>query len=291
MRFGVVGTYGSVAQVVAMAAEAEDAGWDGFFTWDALSIGAMDIWDPWTLLGAAATATRRIRLGALVFALPRRPPWEVARQAVTVDHLSGGRLVMPVGLGVLEDRGFAGVGAGSPSTRVRAEMLDECLAVLERAWTGETFSFTGRHHTVTDLVIAPPPVQRPRVPVWPVAALGSARSLGRAARWDGAVLQHAGHDALVRPEEAAVAVRWLHERRARLAADGTGVGTGVGTTPVTTFDVVAQGALPPDADQAREYLAALAAAGVTWWVEARWDPATDSPEALGALIRRGPPVT
>lgn len=282
MRFGVVGTYGSVAQVVALAGEAEDAGWDGFFTWDALSIGAMDIWDPWTVLGAAATVTRRIRLGALVFALPRRAPWEVARQAVTVDHLSGGRLVMPVGLGVLDDRGFAGVGAGSPSTRERAEMLDESLTVLERAWTGETFSFTGRHHTVTDLVIAPPPLQRPRVPVWPVAALGSARSLGRAARWDGAVLQHSGQDAPVRPEEAASAVRWLLERRSRMAAEGAAV--------PATFDVVAQGTLPSDPGGARDYVDALAAAGVTWWVEARWDPATGSPEALATLIRRGPPA-
>ena len=96
MRFGFVASHGSAHEVVAMAREAEASGWDGFFTWDGISIGPMDTWDPWALLGAVAVSTERIRLGAMVFPLARRRPWKVAREALTVDRLAGGRLVLPV---------------------------------------------------------------------------------------------------------------------------------------------------------------------------------------------------
>ncbi|MGO3485494.1 MAG: LLM class flavin-dependent oxidoreductase, partial [Cellulosimicrobium funkei] len=109
IKVGVVGSFGSAAQVLEMAVGAEDAGWDGFFSWDGLSLLSMpvDTFDPWAVLAAAAVRTERITLGAMVFALPRRKPWEVVRQALTVDHLSGGRLVLPVGVGVLDDGGFS----------------------------------------------------------------------------------------------------------------------------------------------------------------------------------------
>src|SRR5690554_2420477 len=107
MRFGFVGSYGSAAQMVEIALAAEEHGWDGFFTWDGISLtsegwsegtlAALDVWDPFTLLGAVATRTSRLRLGAIVFAVPRREPWKLAREALTVDHLSEGRLVLPVG--------------------------------------------------------------------------------------------------------------------------------------------------------------------------------------------------
>ncbi|GGC12590.1 LLM class flavin-dependent oxidoreductase [Cellulomonas carbonis] len=284
MRIGVVGTYGSATEVVGLARDAEEAGWDGFFTWDGISLGGMDTWDPWTLLGAVATVTSRITLGALVFVPGRRRPWKLAREVLTVDHLSGGRLVLPAGLGVLDDGGLSRVSGEATALRERAERLDEALAILDLAASGRPFSFEGRHHRVTDLVIAPPPVQRPRVPVWPVAGLGSARSMGRAARWDGAVLQHVGEERDPTPAEVADAVAWLRERRERLAA-----APDTGVRPDTPFDVVVQGRLPGDASAAQDRLAALAEAGATWWVEARWDPARDTPAALRALVEQGPP--
>ena len=278
LRVGVVGAYGTVAQHVTLAREAEQHGWDGFFTWDGIAIGPMDTWDPWVLLGAAACATERVTLGALVFALPRRRPWEVARQTVTVDHLSGGRLVLPVGLGVNDDGGASRVGSPPPSVRERAERLDEHLEILRRAWTGEAFSFHGTHHVAEDLVLAPPPVQRPRIPVWPVAAVGRPRSMARAARWDGAVLQTAGVEVDLTPEQVDGAVRWLRERR---EADGV--------DPAAPFDVVCHGTLPADPSAAEARLRELADAGATWWVEAAWDPATATPEATLAQVRQGPP--
>lgn len=114
MRYGFVGSFGTVAEQVALAREVEAAGWDGYFTWDAISLGTDATWDPFALLGAVAASTERITLGALVFAVPRRSPWELARQALTVDHLSGGRLVLPMGVGVTEDRAVAGVSGRAP---------------------------------------------------------------------------------------------------------------------------------------------------------------------------------
>lgn len=278
MRFGFVGSYGSAAHVVVMAQEAEKHGWDGFFTWDGISIGPMDTWDPWALLAAVAVRTSTIRLGAMIFPLARRRPWKVAREALTVDHLSGGRLVLPVGLGVLDDGGFGRVSGEARSARERAERLDEALEILERAATGEPFSFDGTHYRVDGLVIAPPSVQRPRIPVWPVAGWPAPRSMRRAARWDGAVLQGVGTVGELGVDEVAAAAAWLHERR---AAEGLG--------PPDGYDVVTQGVLPRDRGAAREHVQALEAAGATWWVESRWEGASAAPKALLAAIRRGPP--
>lgn len=281
MRFGFVGSYGTVHEVLRMAQEAEAHGWDGFFTWDGISIGPVDTWDPWTLLGAVATRTSRIRLGAMIFPLARRRPWKVAREALTVDHLSGGRLVLPVGLGVSLDGGFSKVNGEAQTARERAERLDEALAILEAAWTGEPFSHEGTHYQVDGLQVVPRPVQAPRIPVWTVAGIGSARSMGRAARWDGAVLQQTGTEHEPTTAEVADAVAWLHRRRAELRAEGHAV--------PDAFDVVQHGVLPTDRDAAREHVAALEEAGATWWVESRWDAATATPDALLEAIRQGPP--
>ncbi|WP_182111554.1 MULTISPECIES: LLM class flavin-dependent oxidoreductase [unclassified Actinotalea] len=281
MRYGFVGSYGDVAQVLEMGQEAQAHGWDGFFTWDGISVGPMDTWDPWVVLGAVATRTSTVRLGAMIFPLARRRPWKVAREALTVDHLSGGRLVLPVGLGVTDDGGFGRV-SGEPATaRERAERLDEALAILDLAATGEPFSFDGAHYRVDGLHIAPPPVQRPRIPVWPVAGWPSPRSMARAARWDGAVLQRTGSEEELTVDDVAAATRWLHERRAALAADGHPV--------PPEFDVVTQGVLPTDPRAARDHVRRLEDAGATWWVESRWDPTTATPQALLAAIRQGPP--
>ena len=116
------------------AREAELAGWDGFFVWDHLastgspvgaSTGPERLADPWITLAAVVMATERIRIGPMVTPLPRRRPWKVAREAVTLDHLSGGRLILSVGAGfpgILEEE-FAGFGEETDAL-LRAAMLD-----------------------------------------------------------------------------------------------------------------------------------------------------------------------
>ncbi len=277
MKFGIVGTFGTVDQLVGLAAEAEDAGWDGYFTWDAVDIGVDgDVWDPWAVLTAAAVRTERITLGALVFALPRRRPWVVARQALTVDHLSGGRLVIPAGLGVPIDRAFAGVEGELTGTRERAELLDDHLAILDLAFSGEKFSYRGTHHRVTDMEFRPRPVQRPRVPIWVVGAYPSERSMGRAVRYDGLVPQLRGDRAMdhLGPAEVAEIAAWVREHRAPDAGP---------------YEIVLQGVLPEDPAEAQDHAAALAEAGATWFIESRWEGPGATYEALTERVRRGVP--
>src|SRR4051794_17072582 len=151
MKFGVITSFGSVHDYVTMAREAEATGWDGVFVWDDITVDRGDEYDPWVMLGAMAVVTERVTLGAMVFSLARRRPWKVARETLTVDNLSNGRLVVPVGLGGDWDGGYSRVSTDDPARRVRAEKLDECLEILDLCWSGETVSHEGKHYWMRDL--------------------------------------------------------------------------------------------------------------------------------------------
>jgi alkanesulfonate monooxygenase SsuD/methylene tetrahydromethanopterin reductase-like flavin-dependent oxidoreductase (luciferase family) len=173
--------------VQRLAAEAEEAGWHGFFVWDHVRWRppVRQVADPWITLAAIATATRHLRLGPMVTPLPRRRPVKVARETATLDRLCRGRLTLGVGLG--SDRfGEEFSRTGEPvEDRVRAQQLDESLAVLTAAWSGQPVRFAGEHYTVDDIQFLPRPVQRPGVPVWVAGFPGNLRPLRRAARYDG----------------------------------------------------------------------------------------------------------
>lgn len=161
------GDFAHPGHLLDLARRAEAAGWEGFFLWDHVYAGdwAGPVIDPWVTLGAVAQVTERIALGTMVTPLPRRRPTTLARQTVTLDHLSGGRLVLGVGIGWPPDLDFANLG-DSGDNRVRAAQLDEGLKVLTGLWSGERFSFSGEHYRVTDARFVPPPVQQPRIPIW-----------------------------------------------------------------------------------------------------------------------------
>jgi len=295
MRFGFVGSYGGAAQMVEIGRATEEHGWDGFFSWDGISLTSVsewagaplsqvDTWDPFTLLGVVASQTSRVRLGAIVFAVPRREPWKLAREVLTVEHLSQGRLVLPVGIGVPDDAAVAGVRGGLATVRDRARAMDESLDFLTKAWTGEVFAHDGEHYGITDVQFVPRPLQRPRVPVWPVGVWPAPRSMRRAARWDGVMLQRgAGSDGegTLRPDEVADAVAWLRTERERLRSEGAEL--------PEVFDVVVEGELPADRDDAGELARAYAEAGATWFIEAYWRPETATPEFQLDRVRSGPP--
>lgn len=275
LQFGFVGSFGSASELVTMAREAEEHGWDGYFTWDGISLPGMEGYDPWGILAAAAVQTQRVTLGALVFALPRRRPWELARQALTVDHLSGGRLVLPAGVGVLDDAGFSAVPGQLTSLRERAELLDDVLAFLERSWSGEAFSFDGKHISTGEMTISPRPVNG-RIPVWPVGVFPSEKSMSRAVRWDGVTVQLRGDRGMdpLTPDEVREVAGWVAEHR------DPGAGP---------FELVVQRDFATDLDAAAEDARALEAAGATWWIEAGWDPTKVTAESQLARIRQGPP--
>ena len=172
---------------IGVAAEAN--GWDGVFLWHHV-IGTPDfpapMSDAWVVLGALAVRTERIRLGTTITALPRHQPQEVARQTVTLDRLSGGRMVLGVGLGEPPSE-YTAVGRTADRS-VLAAMLDEGLEVVSGLWSGEPYSHRGTHYTFDDVLFVPPPLQQPRIPVWVSAMARNERTLGRAARWDGVVV-------------------------------------------------------------------------------------------------------
>lgn len=277
MKFGFVGSYGSAHQILEMAEEAEAAGWDGFFTWDGISIGETDTFDPWSLLGALAVKTTKMTLGAMIFPLSRRRPWKVAREAITIDHLSNGRLVIPVGLGAADhDGGFSRVSNEVTDRKQRAQLLDETLDILKLAWTGEPFSYQGEHHKVDNLVFRPIPVQQPRIPIWVVATVPSDKSMSRAAKWDGIVPSFRAHPfEPASADEIREVVTWMREHREN----------------DDPFEVIVEGVTPgDDPAAATTKLQPLANAGATWWIESRWDTERDTPESLLARIKQGPPI-
>ena len=149
MKFGIILNTGTLDQLGDLAASAEDAGWDGVFYWDAVHLPNFgDMFDPWVALTVMATRTKRVRLGGIVMAVPRHRPWLFARAATSVDHASHGRLVLPIGLGALDDTAFAGVGEPT-DTKIRAERLDETLAILEGRVDGRAVPPQGRHSRTT----------------------------------------------------------------------------------------------------------------------------------------------
>lgn len=263
MHFGFLITAGDPRTGAELAAEAEAAGWDGVFSWDGIAIGEGDTYDPWVSMAAMAMRTERVRLGAILTPPSRRRPWKLARETMTLDRLSGGRLVLPVGLGALDDGAFGNVGEATEA-RTRAEMLDESLAILEGLRSGEPFGFDGRHYRFGPMTFRPTPVQQPRIPIWVVGACPKERSVRRALRYDG-IMPQATDPVAICDLAAFIA-------RERPAAAGP-------------LDIVVEGTTRDAKDAST--VRALANAGATWWIESDWTGATV--DSLRRRIAGGPP--
>ncbi len=278
MRYGFIIPRGDVHTIIELAVAAEAAGWDGVFYWDGICIeGAGPIFDPWVVLGAIALRTSRVRIGAMLTPPSRRRPWKLARETVTVDHLSGGRLILPVGLGALDDGGFGKV--GEPTDRkTRAELLDESLQILAGLWSGKPFSFSGKHYHLDEMTFLPPPAQQPRIPIWVVGAWPRSKSMARALRYDGLLPDKRNPDGTpakeaLTPDDYRAMKAYIDERR-----DAT-----------TPFDIIREGETPGDAPaEAAAIVRPWAEAGATWWMESRWDFSTPL-EAVRERIEQGPP--
>lgn len=275
MQYGFIIPRGDLNTIIEQAVAAEAAGWDGVFYWDGIYIESMGaMFDPWVTLAAMAMRTERVRLGAVLTPISRRRPWKLARETVTLDHLSNGRLVLPVGLGALDDGGFGKV--GEPTDRkTRAALLDEGLAILTGLWSGEPFSFHGAHYQVEEMTFLPPPVQQPRIPIWVVGAWPRPKSMDRALRYDGLLPAKVNADGTageVTPADIVAMREYIATHR----------------TAATPFDIIWEGETPGD-DPARAaaMVRPWAEAGATWWMESRWT--TEDVGAVMARIRQGPP--
>ena len=116
MRYGIglstTGECGDPRTMSRLARLAEESGWDGIFLEDYVFHweNPVKTFDPWIVLAAMAINTEHISLGTMVTPIARRRPWKLAREAVTIDHLSDGRLILGVGLGNSDDIDFAALG-------------------------------------------------------------------------------------------------------------------------------------------------------------------------------------
>jgi len=274
MKYGFVLPYGDARTAADFAFEAEQAGWDGFFVWEAVWG-----WDAWMLLTAAAMRTQRIRLGTMITPLSRMRPWELASKTVTLDHLSHGRVILAVGLGAI-DTGFTEFGEET-DRKTRAELLDEGLDIVTGLWHGQPFNYNGKHYHIkeTKFYPLPPPVQQPHIPIWVVGAWPREKSMQRVLRYDGLLPNVMSADGTIRemtPDDVRAMREYTTAKRSA-------------TTP---FDIVVEGHTPgAEIDRAAAIVRNWAEAGATWWIEALWG-APDRPVDLDAVlqrIRQGPP--
>ena len=285
MKYGLYvppfGEYADARLLANLAKDAEVASWDGFFTWDHLAFSWIDapVVDPWIALSAVAMNTTRIRFGPLVTPLPRRRPWKVARETVSLDHLSGGRLIFGVGLGGGSAENAAFGDAGDP--KELAARLDEGLHVLTGLWSGETFHYEGRYYQVKEARFTPPPLQVPRIPIWVGGFWPHRPPFRRAAGWDGVYPLNLDQDQFLSPDDVREIIAYVKKHRATDAP----------------FDVAHSGFSPGgDPARARDTVAPYAAAGVTWWLDNvnpwrfGWNMQGPWPvEAMRERIRQGPP--
>jgi alkanesulfonate monooxygenase SsuD/methylene tetrahydromethanopterin reductase-like flavin-dependent oxidoreductase (luciferase family) len=273
------GMCGDARTLAEFAALAEDVGWDGVLLEDYIvyqNRQDMPTFDPWVALAAMALQTARIRLGTEVTPLARRRPWKLARETVTLDHLSGGRLILGAGLGLGSDLSFRSFYEETDDRR-RASQLDEALDILVGLWSGEPFSYSGQHYRVRELRFLPRPVQLPRIPIWIGGGYPNRGPMRRAARWDGACLYKAVASGSTVDSTTGLAPEDVHELKQFVASH---------RTVTTPFDIIVGGRRRgADWDSERMAIQAVAEAGATWWIE--WIPPSE-PDEMRAAIKRGP---
>ena len=281
MKHGFVFPYGDARTAAQFAREAERAGWDGFFVWEA-------VWgeDAWVSLAACAMVTEKIRLGTLLTPPSRRRPHKLASETATLDRLSNGRVILSVGLGAVHQAsGWEEFGEVTDK-KLRAERMDEALEIITRLWQGDAFDFQGKHFRAHIPIFSQPqpPAQKPRIPIWVVGAVNREKSLQRVLKYDGLIPTLVADSGNTSPAEGASfspaqlrrAVDWILERRENSAP----------------FDVIVEQQTPgEDASRAREILLPWQDAGATWHIESMWEAMgeTDGQSRVFERIQQGPP--
>lgn len=278
IKFGFIIPNGSSKQILTLASEAEKAGWDGVFYYDDIYTDKKtEMSAAWPIMAAIAVTTKKIKFGSLLTAIGRRRPWEVARESVTVDQLSGGRLVIPTGLGWVGDGAYAKAGMES-DRKIRAELLDEGLDIIDGLWSGKPFRYSGKHNQIKAMTFVPRPVQKPRIPIWVVGAWKRPKSMARVLKYDGLIpvikKPDGSHD-VVTAEKIREMKEFVFQNRKILR------------NRRKEFDIIKDGMTPTNQRKGREIVAPFAEAGATWWMETMWG--TRRHQKVLERISAGPP--
>jgi alkanesulfonate monooxygenase SsuD/methylene tetrahydromethanopterin reductase-like flavin-dependent oxidoreductase (luciferase family) len=234
LSISLSGDLADPALLAEVASSAEASGWDGVFVWDHLwNRTLVPFADPFVTLSAIATATERVRIGTMVVALPRRRPQLVAQATTTLDRLSGGRMVLGLGLGVDSYGEYSLFDEPATDDRARAAVLDRAIESMGPMLCGAPVPAAGGRVTTA------PGVQRPRVPIWIAGRAGFTAGARRVARH--------GLEGL-----ALVDVELWRPDHVTAALAGGGLSAGA-------LDVALVGGTHPDPE-------ALEAAGATWCI-------------------------
>lgn len=267
---------GDLKLVADLAVEAEKAGWDALFLSDHVNWPDMDTAglhlgghyvDPWIALGLIADRTDRILIGTAVTPLARRRPTKLAREIITLHRFSGGRFVLGAGSGIwpTEFDDF-----GDPSDlKVRAEMLDEGLELLQKTWSGKDFNHSGKHYQARGRTFCPDGAE---IPIWVAASWPSMKPLRRAAQYDGVMIMNTDYANSVSFDDVRAIREFISKHRNSEKPFNLGVALN------STHDLAA------DIERAEAY----EAAGVDWWQEGVFPPAANL-DQLRSIVLRGPP--
>lgn len=270
-RFGLyLPNFGELAKpdnMIKLAKLAEENGWDGIFLWDHIPADAsMAAYDPWLLLTLVATNTETLRVGTAVTPLARRRPQKIAKEIVTLDHISNGRVILGIGLGVESEY----VSYGEPfNPRKVAEKLDECVNILHLLWSGEPVDYQGKHYQIKAQHL-PKPVQI-QVPIWVAGTWPNKAPFRRAARHQGVFPLKVGFKERLTSVEYSDIIRYIEKHRRDLE----------------NYDVVK--AVYSDGDPEKDsWIKGYVDAGANWILECL-DPGRGDIDTLFEMVKRGPP--
>ena len=274
MKFGIYApnfgdAFGNPKRVTELAIEAEKAGWDGFFLWDHIfnTEGFPDTVDPFIALTSVAENTEEIHIGTTVTPLTRRRPWKLARETVTLDIISEGRLILGVGLGGSSEFGLMNE---ETNPRKMAEMANEHLEILCGLWSGEDFSYSGEYYKIDEVKFRPRPVQKPRIKLWGAGTWPKKGPFKRAAKLDGVVPLSEHYTSPLTPDDYRKMIEYMEKH-------------GLGY-PYDVVEISFDATKSSDKEKA---ILDFQDAGVNWWLElvSDWN---GSYETIKGIIMQGP---
>lgn len=275
MKFGIYApnfgdTFGSPKLITELAVEAEKAGWDGFFLWDHVIYpdeGSPDLVDPIIALTSVAENTKKIKIGTIVTPLPRRRPWKLARETVTLDIISDGRFILGGGLG---NRSELGLMNEETSPRKMAEMAEEQIEILCGLWSGEEFSYEGKYYKLDKAKFLPRPVQKPRIKIWGAGTWPKKGPFRRAVKLDGVVPLSVDYSTPLTPDDFRNMMEYMKKHGL-----------------CEPYDIVEISFDATKSSEKKRSILEFQDAGVNWWLElvSDWNGSFDK---IKDIITQGP---